>query len=342
MDFARSDVLWLLIAVPAAVALSVYAARRRDEAVRLFLGRTNEAEAMRMAAVARGRRARAALVTAALGFVVVALAGPQVGRAVREARGERLDLVVVLDLSRSMLAEDVPPSRLERAKAELARLVETRRGDRLGLVVFAGDAFLQCPLTTDRGAFRLFLDAAAPDLMPTPGSDLGRALDVAHAALATEEDEAPRSRAVLVVSDGEDHGGEAERAARDLRADGVALLVAGVGTAEGGSIPIRSAGRRTGTWTDREGREVTTRLDERVLGEIAGRDGVVPLAPGAGAAPILAARLDRMERTTGGAHRVEAAAERFQWPLALGLLLLVVERLVALSAGVGARERVST
>ncbi len=331
MSFARPEALWLLLLVPAAAGLYAYAARRRREALALFFGGRAASEAARAERVARVRRWRAALVTAALAALVVALAGPRYGTAVREARHESLDLVVALDVSASMLTEDVAPNRLARARLALARLAEARRGDRLGLVVFAGDAFLQCPLTSDRSAFRLFLDAADPSLLATPGSDFARALFVARQAFTDEGDRAPRPRAVLVVSDGENHEAGLDDAVDALRDDGVALLAAGVGTEAGGPVPIYRDGRRVGV--KREGGEaVISTLQEGVLRQIAGDAGLVFLGGASDDVAALSAQLDRLDRTVVGTERFEASAERYQWPLGLALLLLLAERVLALRA----------
>jgi Ca-activated chloride channel family protein len=328
MSFRTPEALWLLLLVPAAAALFARAARRRREAVRLFLGRETTSEAV--ARTARVRRWRAALAAAALAALAVALAGPRYGTSLREVRQESLDLVFALDVSASMLAEDVAPNRLERARLAISRLAEERRGDRLGLVVFAGDAFLQCPLTSDRSAFRLFLDAAAPDLVPTPGSDFAGALFAAGQAFLGEASEAgpSRTRVVVVVSDGEDHEGGLEDAAAALRDDGVVLMAVGVGTERGGPIPIWSGGRRAGYKTDEDGARVITRREEGVLRQLAGDDALVRL-PEEGVS-ALTARLGRLDRTVGRTEAYEAYAERYQWPLALAVLLLLAERVLAL------------
>ena len=332
MSFRTPEALWLLLLVPAAVALYVYAARRRQEALRLFFGGREAPELDRAAQIARMRRWQAALLTIGLTLLIGAAAGPRYGTALREAQQESLDLVVALDVSASMQAEDVAPDRLQRAKLAIARLAEQRRGDRMGLVVFAGDAFVQCPLTSDRAAFRLFLDAAGPDLIPTPGTDFGRALTVAGQAFAVEDGAPgpPRSRAVLVVSDGEDHEGGLSSAIDALEDDGVALLSAGVGTDAGGPIPIYRGGQVVGYKKNPSGEHVVTALEEGVLREIAGRSGFVRIGTQDDGVAALSDRLDRLERTVGATEQFEAYAERFQWPLALGLFFLFAERLLAL------------
>ena len=177
MSFRSPLLLLLAVAlVPLAGALVAYAARRRKEALGLFLGPRASSMAGGLAGLVRRRQLRSALVVAAMACLGVALAGPRFGLDRREARQESLDLLIALDVSESMRTEDVAPSRLDRAKLEIERIVEERRGDRVGLVLFAGDAFLQCPLTSDRSAIRLFLDAADPEQVGVQGTDFANAL----------------------------------------------------------------------------------------------------------------------------------------------------------------------
>ncbi|MDX1419587.1 MAG: VWA domain-containing protein [Rubricoccaceae bacterium] len=328
MSFRTPEALWLLLLVPAVVALFAHAARRRRDALRLFFGAAGAPAAA--GRIARLRRWRAALLVAAFALLVVALAGPRYGTTLREAQQESLDLLFALDVSASMLAEDVAPNRLERARLAIARLAETREGDRLGLVVFAGDAFLQCPLTSDRSAFRLFLDAADPSLVATAGTDFADALATARQAFAAGETDQgpPRPRALVVVSDGEDHEGGLEVAAERLRRDGVALMAVGVGTERGGPIPVLQRGRRAGYKRNAAGERVVTQRALGALRQIAGDEGLVRLPEERPTA--LATRLDALERTVVGEERFEAYAERFQWPLALALVGLLAERLLAL------------
>ncbi len=330
MSFKTPEALWLLLLIPATVFLFAFAARKRTEALRLFFGGRDAPEQNFATKVARVRRWRGFLVVLGAIFLILALAGPLYGTSLREARQESLDLIIALDVSSSMLAEDVAPSRLARARLAISRLVDERVGDRIGLVVFAGDAFLQCPLTTDRSAFRLFLDAASPDLVGTPGTDFANALFTARAALADDGQAGPpRPRAVLVVSDGEDHEGRLDDAIDALNDDGVLLFAAGVGTEFGGPIPVYRGGQQIGFKTDASGQEVTSRLQEGVLRDIAGNDGLVRLGTGNGLAEI-SARLDRLDRAVFDAEQFETSAARFQWPLAFGLFLLLAERLLAL------------
>ena len=343
MTFRDPAVLGLAaVLVGAAILAFAYAARQRLAALRLFLGERAGREAGGVVPLVRQRRVRAGLVAAALACVGVALAGPRVGTSVREARQESLDLLVALDVSDSMRAEDVAPSRLDRAKLAVERIVADRRGDRVGLVVFSGEAFLQCPLTTDRGALRLFLDAADPEVVGVQGTDFASALRVADRAFDAAAPVAEaRPRALLVVSDGEDHEGGLEAAADALRDDGVSILALGVGTDAGAPVPEVRRGRVVGVHRDRSGDEVVSRFEPGALRDLAGRADVFRIGRGGAAAAEVNEALDRLDRAVLSESEVAASAERFQWPLAVGLLLLLVERVVALRpapAGGGGRS----
>lgn len=329
MGWSHPTYLLALLAVPAAVALFIWAASRRRDALRRFAGSENaHAETL-----ARRRRWQAALLTGAVLFLAVALAGPRYGTQLREVRQDGLDVIVALDVSESMRAEDVAPSRLARAKYEIERLLTDLEGSRVGLVVFAGEAFLQCPLTTDFGAVRLFLDAAEPSLVPTQGTDLGQALrvsfqafDVASGGLNGDEQ---RARALLVISDGENHAGGFGpdlAVADDL---GVTVFAAGVGETDGAPIPLYRRGRLAGYKTDRSGQTVETRLEETALREIAAGGSYYRIARGSSDLSEITDALDRLDRGTFAAEQFEAFAEQYQWPLGLALLLLAAERLLA-------------
>ena len=330
MSFRSPAVLLLaVVLVPAALALVAYAARERARALRLFLGARADGGALGLGGLARQRAVRGGLLAGALAAAAVALAGPRVGTALRESQQESLDLLIALDVSDSMRAEDVAPSRLERAKLEIERVVEARRGDRVGLVVFAGEAFLQCPLTTDRGALRLFLDAASPEQVAVQGTDFARALAVADQAFNAAGDVQERPRALLVVSDGEDHEGGLDAEADALRDEGVTILAMGVGTDQGAPIPEVFRGRVVGDRTDRGGAPIVTRFEPGALRDLAGRGDVVRVGRRSAAAAVNDA-LDGLDRAVVSQDEFSAEAERFQWPLALALLLLGAERVLAL------------
>lgn len=332
MDWLHPTYAWALLAVPLAIGLFWYAARQRREAFER-LGRSPLIERLAASARPRRRRWKAVLATGALLLLALALAGPRYGLQEREVERQGVDLVIALDVSHSMLAEDVAPNRLERAKNEIKDFLDETGGHRIGLVVFAGDAFIQSPLTTDYGAIRLFLDVAEPSLIPTPGTDFETALRTSLRAFEDRPDdpEAPdapsRSRAVLFVSDGENHIGEIEDIQRAAEEASVTVFSAGVGSTSGTPIPLYEDGQRT-FLRDREGELVSTRLEERSLRELSESGAYFQIARTSSALPRLDDALRQLDQASLGTERFETYAEQYQWPLALALVLLATERLI--------------
>lgn len=264
--------LWLLVAVAALAGVAAWRLRGRRELLR----RTAGPQAARLAPRAGlGRPAgRVSLWLTGLLLLAVALSRPQCGTRTELSKRYGLDLVVLLDVSRSMQARDVAPDRLTRATLEIGSLLEQLAGDRVGVVVFAGEAFVQCPLTTDYQAARLFLRSAGPGSVPRQGSDLGLALRAARQVLEQGENSQGRGKVVLVVSDGEDLEGDAGEAAKALGEAGVRIHALAVGTAAGEPIPLLDArGQVTGYKKDRAGQAVVTRLDLSTLRDITARGG---------------------------------------------------------------------
>lgn len=329
MAWLHPDYLWTLAAVPLAVLLFVWAAWQRRKAAQRFGDGTLVA---RLTAVISPRRRRWKAASATLGVLMLglALAGPQCGTKLREVKREGVDLVIALDVSLSMLAQDVAPNRLDRAKNEIKKLLDDLRGDRVGLVIFAGDAFIQCPLTTDYGAVRLFLDVADPTLLPTPGTDFSVALKTALEAFDVPSDgEKPPTRALLFISDGENHVPGIDDLVREARAGGIVIYAAGVGETDGVRIPLGFRGRNVVYKKDRQGMEVETRLEEDALKRLAADGAYFRIARTSSSLAELIPSLERLERTEYGADRFEEYEQQFQWPLMLALVLLFAERLTS-------------
>ncbi len=274
------------------------------------------------------RRWKAALQVAALGLLVLALARPQFGTRVETVRTSGQDIVVAVDLSRSMLAEDVAPNRLERARLTILRLMGNLGGDRIGLVAFAADAFVQSPLTVDYSAAGLFLSAMHPDLMPVQGTDLGAALRVSLDAL---DQGARDARVVVIVTDGEDHEDDFEAALARAVEGGVQVHVVGIGSVEGVPIPEYDAqGRPSGFLRDQEGNVVTTRLGDETLRTVAERTGARYVRAGAGGTAFedLVDEITGVEGEALDERQVTQFEEQFQIFLGLALVLLFGEWLL--------------
>jgi Ca-activated chloride channel family protein len=330
MDWLNPTYLLALAALPLATGLYLWSAWKRRAALSLF---GDHALVRQLSATVSGRRRRwkGAFVIAGFGLLAVALAGPRLGTKLREFKREGVDLVIALDVSQSMLAEDVLPNRLTRTKYEIEKLLDELEGDRVGLVLFAGDAFVQCPLTTDYSAVRLFLDIADPSQIPTPGTDFSAALD-RTVQVFTGGDEDPgdasdATRALLIVSDGENHA-EIEEAVAAAEKANLVIFATGVGETEGVPIPVYQRNQRVGFKKDREGNTVITRLEESSLKELARDGGYFRITRTSSSLQDLITALRRLDRRALDAEMFEEYEERYQWPLAIGILLLFAEFLI--------------
>jgi Ca-activated chloride channel homolog len=270
------------------------------------------------------RLGRSSVMLIGLGLLVVAMAGPRFGTEPREVELAGLDLVVALDVSRSMLAEDVAPSRLERAREEVARLAMRIGDDRIGLITFAADAYLQMPLTRDRSALRLYLGTASPDMIPAQGTSFANVLAVAARTFESGTDSDGRSRVLLIVSDGEDYEGGLDPHLRRLEEGGVRIITLGIGTREGAHIPLERDGEIV-LHRDRAGQIVRTHLEDDLLKRIASDGHYFEITRATSAVDRLTDALDRLERGTYGSVVYESHVERYQVPLAAALLLFVVD-----------------
>lgn len=319
--------LWALALLPVLGVLFWSAARNRQRALEAFAD-LELARRLTASVNVVARRWKAVLRLAAVALLAVAVARPQFGSRVETVRASGQDIVVAVDLSMSMLAEDVVPNRLERARLAILRLMEQLDGDRIGLVAFAADAFVQSPLTVDYSAAGMFLGAMHPDLMPVQGTDLGEALRVSIDAL---EEGAREARVLILVTDAEDHEERYDEEVQRLRDLGIELHVVVIGSTEGVPIPLFDEnGNREGFLRDEDGSVVTTRVGEATLGALARDAGatVVQAGPGSTEFDDFVDRVARGEGEEIDALQVTRFEEQYQIFLALALLMLVADVLL--------------
>ena len=328
MRLAHPQLLWLLLVVPIAVLLYGIAFARRRRALKR-LGNPELIARMSATASVPRKVARAALLCAALGLLALALARPQAGGRARLEKQRGLDLVVALDFSKSMLAKDIYPSRLERAKRELERLMDRLAGDRVGLVAFAGET-LTYPPTTDYDAVKLFWRDLSPADMPVGGTAIGRALTSATEMLSRLRAQGgeTRDQIVLLLTDGEDTESQPLDAAEQAAKLGIKVFAVGIGSRSGELVPeVGEGGAAAGYLKDRDGKYVTSRLDEDVLSKVAAKTGGGYLRVDAqhfGVEAIEAA-LAGLKRTESETRLVKQYDEIFGILLAPALLLLLVD-----------------
>jgi len=326
MRFAAPQALWLLLAVPVGITLFTLAARMQGKTRRAWAGTLFE----RLASSLDLGRERLRLAFFWLGwcFVVLALARPQWGGEVVMSKRQGIDLVVALDVSMSMMAEDMRPNRLASAKRAIGDLVARMGGDRLGLVAFAGDALTLCPLTLDHGTVLLLLDSMGPTSVSTPGTNVGAALRRARETFVKKE---TKYKALVLVTDGESHEGDVVREAEEAAKEGIVVYAIGIGSPDGQPIPERDEnGAVLGFKKDRGGRTVNSRLDEETLRRVASitQGRYYRSTPqGVEIAGVLQ-ELQSLEKKELEGLLATHFEERYQWPLALAALVLAAEMLI--------------
>jgi Ca-activated chloride channel family protein len=262
--FANPEYLYFLLLVPLMVLLWSLNSWRRRRAIK----RLGDPALIRsLMPDYSGIRPVVKLVLQSLAavFLAVMLARPQFGSKMEEVKRQGVEVIIALDVSNSMLAEDIRPNRLERARQAIARLVETLQNDKLGLIVFAGDAYTQIPITTDYVSAKMFLSMVGPEMVPKQGTAIGSAIELAARSFSPGKD---KSRALIIITDGENHEDDPVANAREAASEGIVIYTIGIGTGEGVPISIRSQGAQD-FLKDRDGNTVITRLDEKTLAEIA-------------------------------------------------------------------------
>lgn len=330
MRFGAPWVLWVLLAVPLLGAALWAGSVLRRRALDAFAG--GRAHAQRLAAdvSVHRRAAKAICLMVALTAGILAAARPQWGQGTETITRKGIDLVIVVDTSRSMAAEDIAPSRLARGVHAASALIERLQGDRVGLVTFAGRPALACPLTLDHEAVRLFLDAVDVESVSVPGTALAAALREAVRALGPPpaDGSEAKGRAVVVISDGEDHEGGLEAAVEGLQRAGVLAFAVGYGTEQGAPIPDAASGAYK---KDAQGRLVTSRLDEKPLRTLALETGgkYFRATAAEGEVEEIAKVLAAMDAAGSGTVLRTRWVERFQIPLALAIVALLVETLLS-------------
>jgi Ca-activated chloride channel family protein len=319
----RPELLWGLAVAPLLSVIFLLDLGWRNRALRRF------ASSATLGRMVKGLSAwrittRYLLLRHGLGFVILAAAGPQFGSRVEEVKSQGIDVVVAMDVSNSMACADLRPDRMEAARRAMARLIDRLQGDRLGIVVFAGEAYVQLPITTDRAAAKLFLNTIGTQSVGTQGTAIGAAIELAQQSF---DPESTGGRAIIVITDGENHEDDAEGAALAAAEAGITVHTVGMGTPQGGPIPIKRGNAVAGFRKDRNGTTVVSRLDEEMLRRIAaaGNGTYVRATDRSSGLEQVLDELRTMEPgTTSGTFRFSAYEDQYQYPLGLAILLFAL------------------
>ena len=321
LNFAQAQYLLLLLLIPVFFLIQALVLKLRTRRIRRF---GDEDLVSRLMPSYSKVKVWVRLVFFSLGFFffVVGLSRPQIGAKLKEHETKGAEIMIVLDVSNSMLAEDYSPNRLERAKLAISRLVDKLREDRIGLIIFAGNSFVQLPITTDYVSAKMFLNSISTESVPVQGTAIGDAINTAMRSFSAQSE---KSRAIIVITDGENHEDDPVDAARQAADMGVRVFTIGVGSPEGKPIPMDGE-----LLKDKEGEIVVTRLDEAVLQEVAKVGNGVYVRAGNnefGLNPIIE-NIQRMDDEKYSSIVFEEFDEQFMYFLGIALFFFILEMLV--------------
>ncbi len=321
INFAQAQYLFLLLLIPFFFLIQALVLRLRRRRIRKFGDEKLVRELMPSYAKAKVW-VRLTLFSVGFFFFVIGLSRPQIGAKLKEHETKGAEIMIALDVSNSMLAEDYSPNRLERAKLAISRLVDKLRDDRIGLIVFAGNSFVQLPITTDYVSAKMFMNSISTESVPVQGTAIGEAINTAMRSFSSQSE---KSRAIIVITDGENHEDDPVAAAKQAAEMGVRVFTIGVGSPEGKPIPMDGE-----LLKDKDGNIVVSRLDESVLQEVAQAGNGVYVRAGNsefGLNPIIE-DIRRMEDEKYSSIVFEEYDEQFMYFLAIALFFFVIEMLV--------------
>ena len=262
----------------------------------------------------------------AITLIIIGLAGPQFGSKLTEVKRKGIELIIALDVSNSMMSQDIQPSRLERAKQAISRLVDKLSDDRLGLIVFAGDAYVQLPVTNDYISAKMFLSSINPGIVPKQGTAIGSAINLAASSFSPQSE---TSKVIVVISDGENHEDDAVEAAKRATEQGIFVYAIGIGSPQGSPIPV-SQDNPNSFMKDKEGNVVVSKLDEETLSKVAvAGNGRYIRATNSqlGLLPLFD-EINKMQKTEMKEKIYSDYNDQFQYLFAFALFLLIVEFII--------------
>ena len=323
LRFAHIWILWGLAAVPLLIILFAGVRTWKKRALARLGDREVIARIMPDVSFSRPTL-KFILYIIAYGLIIIGLADPQIGTRTEDIKRDGADIMILLDVSNSMLSQDLAPNRLENAKRALDQLISSLHNDRIGIVVFAGEPYVQLPMTTDYSAAKLFLNEISPGMVPTQGTAIGAAIDMGMQSLDFKNNTA---KAMILMTDGENHEDDAVKAAEAAADKKVAIHVIGFGSPQGSPIPVYLNGKQAGFHVDSAGHTVISKLNEDMCKEIAAAgNGVFVRASNAGSGlNIVMDQVNKMQQKGYDSKQFKDFEDRFQFFFVIAFLLLVVE-----------------
>ncbi len=323
--FSHSEYLYFLFLIPILLGLFWYVTLLQKRAIKRFGNIDTLIQLMPGFSTQRGWF-KTILFSIAVAIIIVGLAGPQFGSKLTEVKRKGIELIIALDVSNSMMAQDIQPNRLERAKQAISRLVDKLQDDRLGLIVFAGDAYVQLPVTNDYISAKMFLSSINPGIVPKQGTAIGTAINLAASSFSPQSE---TSKVIVVISDGENHEDDAVEAAKRANEQGIFVYAIGIGSPQGSPIPT-SQESQTSFWKDKDGNVVVSKLDEETLSKVAvAGNGKYIRATNSqlGLLPLFD-EINKMQKTEMKEKVYSEYNEQFQYFFAFALFLLVFEFII--------------
>ena len=320
--FGNIEYLYLLVIIPVLILLFMILFSLRKKALRRF-GNMHVIEPLMPALSFVRPVIKFMLIVLALTSLIFGIARPQFGSKLREIKREGVEIIIALDVSNSMMAEDIQPNRLERAKQAIAKMVDRLVNDKIGLIVFAGDAYIQIPITTDYVSAKLFLNTISTDIVPKQGTAIGSAIELGMKSFTQQEE---TSKALIIITDGENHEDDAMEAAKAAVEKGVRVHTIGIGLPKGAPIPIYSGGQKN-YLKDNSGKTVISKLDEDMLRKIAtaGEGVYIRSSDTRVGLDKLFDEINKMEKQEMESRVYSDYDERFQYVFAIGLFFLLLE-----------------
>lgn len=321
--FANPEFFIALIIVPVLIILYIVFGIKRKKAIREFGNPETLASLMPNKSAAR-LGWKFTIIILAITLIIIALVRPQMGAKLEKIKREGVEIIIALDVSNSMLAEDIQPNRLERAKRAIARLTERLNNDKIGLIVFAGDAYTQIPITTDYSSTKLFLSAISTNIVPKQGTAIGSAINLATRSFTPN---AESSKAIIIITDGENHEDDPVSMAKTAAENGIIVHTIGMGLPQGAPIPYITASGQKDFRKDKNGEVVVTKLDDKMLQEIASAGNGKYIRANNAEVGINAIfdEIDKMQKTELESKVYSEYNDQFIYFIIAALALLVIE-----------------
>ncbi len=323
--FAYSEFLWGLLIIPVLALFFIWSRYSRKRALQRFGNKTALEELMPLASKNRPLFKFIILILA-LSFFIIGSARPQFGSKLKKVQREGVEIIIALDVSNSMMAEDIQPNRLDRAKRAISRMIDRLKDDKIGLIVFAGDAYVQLPITSDYNSAKLFLEAINTDIMPRQGTAIGTAI---KRAITSFTPEGIANKAIIVITDGENHEDDPLTAAKEAVERGIVVHTIGMGLPQGTPIPVIRNGQ-TEYMRDNNGNVIITKLDESMLEQIsAAGNGIYVRANNAQIGlNVLFEEINKLEKEEIDTLVYSEYDDQFQYFFAIGVLLLLLDLVI--------------